>query len=707
MKYINTFLFNKIRLPKLSKKVWITPKELPKYASKVIWITRSSDHEDAMKMLVNRIRTLIKRSGFQFTFFYLKEVLRLVIRSLAGNPEPKFLKGVMVKRDHNGLPTIIPSSLRKALLDFSNNQRLVVCILSILSVFRVFPTKVRPSLGTIIEPFNGIIRTIDSSLIKRALAELTPGTLHLRSPTLLKLESAGPNAKKSAWGASIDAVAFLDNPKVLYNYIRYLCYSKCYWPIVWVLFIILVSSPIVIVLKTGKWLNKLNMGKLSVVYDQAGKARIVAITNWWIQVALKPLHNSIFSLLRRIEEDGTHDQLKPFKKLIGNGSSEMFYSFDLSAATDRLPLEIQTDILNILKPNLGTLWSNLLDFEWYWKGKRYVKYAVGQPMGAYSSWAMLALTHHVIVKVSALRVGLYNFKDYCILGDDVVIRNSIVAQEYYNLMNSLGVSINLSKSVNAKAFAEFAKRWEGPGVSITPIGPGLTLRLVRDRKYMATYLLEALKLNLFNNFTEVLATINSLRKTKESRSQVVDSLWSCFGLNSLLNESMRNTDVLSNIDRTIMFCFSSSVNYLPVLRYHICNALMQLQLDDIREAKRKLEVEEEFFYRNWWRTFSTNNWPLRLLETILKVVGPGFWIYATSFEESRASIEGHKLLNCDYSWDAIRDLVRNDPLINLSSIDWTQKQLIKDQSLKMKRFYKELERSQMEAPELFEQNVFY
>jgi len=78
-------------------------------------------------------------------------------------------------------------------------------------------------------------------------------------------------------------------------------------------------------------------------------------------------------------------------------------------------------------------------------------------MGAYSSWAMLALTHHVIVRVSAQRVGMANFKDYCILGDDVVIRNSKVAEEYFNLMKSLGVSINLSKSVNSFEFAEFAK----------------------------------------------------------------------------------------------------------------------------------------------------------------------------------------------------------------------------------------------------------
>jgi len=78
-------------------------------------------------------------------------------------------------------------------------------------------------------------------------------------------------------------------------------------------------------------------------------------------------------------------------------------------------------------------------------------------MGAYSSWAMLALTHHVLVRVAAHRVGVQSFTDYCILGDDVVIRNDAVAQAYFNLMSALGVSINLSKSVNSNDFAEFAK----------------------------------------------------------------------------------------------------------------------------------------------------------------------------------------------------------------------------------------------------------
>jgi len=43
--------------------------------------------------------------------------------------------------------------------------------------------------------------------------------------------------------------------------------------------------------------------------------------------------------------DGTYDQLKPVKALIDDGSK--YYSYDLSAATDRLPRDIQRDILEL------------------------------------------------------------------------------------------------------------------------------------------------------------------------------------------------------------------------------------------------------------------------------------------------------------------------------------------------------------------------
>jgi hypothetical protein len=57
----------------------------------------------------------------------------------------------------------------------------------------------------------------------------------------------------------------------------------------------------------------------------------------------------LFDVLKGIPQDGTFDQHKPLKDLCSrNGKKGLYYSFDLSAATDRLPIDIQEDILKIL-----------------------------------------------------------------------------------------------------------------------------------------------------------------------------------------------------------------------------------------------------------------------------------------------------------------------------------------------------------------------
>jgi hypothetical protein len=74
-------------------------------------------------------------------------------------------------------------------------------------------------------------------------------------------------------------------------------------------------------------------------------------------------------------------------------------------------------------------------------------------------------------------------------------------------------------------------------------------------------------------------------------------------------------------------------------------------------------------------------------------VGPGFWIYAYSFEESKEDLKGIALLNEDANWTSIHNLAKSDLAINVSSIDWRQKALIKEQSLRMRKFYREYDRS--------------
>jgi hypothetical protein len=91
------------------------------------------------------------------------------------------------------------------------------------------------------------------------------------------------------------------------------------------------------------------LGKLALKQEAAGKIRVFAIVDNWTQWILHPLHSSLFTLLRLIPTDGTFDQLAPVKRLRLTRKTTVF-SFDLSAATDRLPLQFQKMILG---PVLG------------------------------------------------------------------------------------------------------------------------------------------------------------------------------------------------------------------------------------------------------------------------------------------------------------------------------------------------------------------
>jgi len=102
-------------------------------------------------------------------------------------------------------------------------------------------------------------------------------------------------------------------------------------------------------------------------------------------------------------------------------------------------------------------------------------------MGALSSWAMLALTHHLIVQLAAKRVGITGwFSHYAVLGDDVVIANEAVAKSYLVIMSDLGLDINLSKTITSEiGVFEFAKRLIQFDTEFTPIRAKAALQALR------------------------------------------------------------------------------------------------------------------------------------------------------------------------------------------------------------------------------------
>lgn len=200
-----------------------------------------------------------------------------------------------------------------------------------------------------------------------------------------------------------------------------------------------------------------------------------------------PIHRIIFKILKRIPQDGTFDQTAPITLLQGkvdSGVVQGLYSLDLTAATDRMPILVQINIMQELvgDNSFGYQWANVLvgrPYGFYQLGySKYhgsYHYAVGQPMGALSSWAMLALTHHFLVQVAAWQsrdvpIGSW-YGNYALLGDDLVLGDASVKDAYLSILKSLGMEVNVHKSVlsDTGTCMEFAKRTIYKGVDVSPI----------------------------------------------------------------------------------------------------------------------------------------------------------------------------------------------------------------------------------------------
>lgn len=238
-----------------------------------------------------------------------------------------------------------------------------------------------------------------------------------------------------------------------------------------------------------------------------------------------------------IPQDGTNDQVKPIKALLKSlnvsctvkTGGKRLQSMDLSAATDRLPVQLQSQILTLMGFD-GELWRSILEREWFINlddKPQLVRYAVGQPMGAYSSFACLALTHHVIVRIAALRVGVDPKKLlYAVLGDDGAMAHEKVAKSYRNIFSLLGMDINPIKGFDGTVL-EFAKQlWTLNGYNLSPLGAKNILLFIRNVEFLPSILYELLVKNfpLFVNGPKVLPLEGSGYSSKRNYKRCVEGM---------------------------------------------------------------------------------------------------------------------------------------------------------------------------------------
>lgn len=221
--------------------------------------------------------------------------------------------------------------------------------------------------------------------------------------------------------------------------------------------------------------------KISLVHDPEAKCRIIGVLDYWSQTVLKPLHDQLNSCLKVFKADCTFNQESFLSKLPPQGP---YYSLDLSKATDSFSVEFQERVLaRLTSPEYARSWRQLIagqEFYVPWNGTT-IKYECGQPMGAYSSWPMFTLCHHIIVQIAGLRAKHPGFHDYVLLGDDIVLTDEEVVKNYKILIKSVGGSFSEQKSHVSNDTYEFCKRWIHKGVEVT----GAPLRAFMSREKYA------------------------------------------------------------------------------------------------------------------------------------------------------------------------------------------------------------------------------
>nr|WLK77421.1 RNA-dependent RNA polymerase [Suillus luteus mitovirus 4] len=422
----------------------------------------NKDYSKEIKRYILLFAKIRKESGLKYCISYFKVCKLHITRYMCDKPLFANDKGVSL--DSNGFPKRL--LFLKDMVD--NDPRIALTILGYQR--SIIPnkkeeSKVVPDYSSITDPYKGKEWTIPKFFIKDFV---TKNNLSLNQPTYSDNShyvsmKGSPNGKASY--SSFWSIITLD-----YNLLQ------CIYNIVGdygsnidQLYKTSFEKYNLFKIKSYNWCN----GKLSIVKDPELKRRVIAMVDYTSQFTLKPIHEDLLSLLKsRFPCDRTFTQ-DPFHDWKDDGN--YFYSLDLSSATDRFPIKLQSKFLMyIYKENytLANSWENLLinrNFQVGQDSTKYLRYSVGQPMGAYSSWAAFTITHHLVVHYAAYLCGYNDFKDYILLGDDIVIKNNKVANKYITLMTRLGVDISQSKTHVSKDTYEFAKRWIRNGQEITGI----------------------------------------------------------------------------------------------------------------------------------------------------------------------------------------------------------------------------------------------
>lgn len=472
----------------------------------LIWFPKVPNSIDHARTWINQVSKWNKENGSIWTIAYIKMIKQIVMSHLSDKPQ-KEVKMIIGINRRNGLPKQI--SYLHNLIE-SRDPLSLRFVFTLLSISRTLPGWKDPDLSTIVN------RSGSNPIMERELSSHIPRFLDeyhfkLKLKGYFELSDLHFSNKSGPIGrATRDALMDLKfMPEILKTILMgtsirssMIHYDEIFKTIIvekWYLVTKYwknISRPFDFKFKERMFKEFRNQSyqqrvemvmdinnkfrkdpssyhvrKLSVVKDPEAKSRIIAIFDYWSQTWLKQIHSIHFNFLKTIPTDRTFTQCPTItNKPLGH----KYYSFDLSAATDRFPITFQEMFIKeCFGEQTSLAWRMILtSFPFYvpWEDKT-ITYNCGQPMGAYSSWSTFTLSHHVILHYIHHKLDLKEYF-YMILGDDIVIYHDDVAKMYQDIMKQLDVEISIPKSCISSNMYEFAKRIFINGIEVSGIQIG-------------------------------------------------------------------------------------------------------------------------------------------------------------------------------------------------------------------------------------------
>lgn len=427
---------------------------------------------------LNRLNSMIQHHGMKQTIVYHKEILRYM-QSSCMHQNTTF-NHVMWTNMSQKYPKYLIRGIKAPMEQLMRDLKFKQGILTICNTYKLLKTPVSYDVSTITQ-VNDKSQTSKYVELIESISTHFEDFLKARNIDKFELNSAqNPiyvTPKASAQGANaigytsiLDAIACNDSglmnvqmemAQSVYSEEAFTKYTSLY------------SESLSLRNPDEKYSNM--TARLHFLQEGGGKTRVICIPDIWTQIALKPIHDFLMKVLKKFPCDGTFSHPLISKRVRKYTKTKPLNCYDLKAATDRMPVDLQVKVLEKLLPgNLSALWKTLLtDRDISYPGGQ-LRYAVGQPMGMLSSWAAMAITHHAIIN--------YSKKDksfYAVIGDDMAIASKIGAVEYENITETLGMDISYDKSIKSDQqnnLGEIAKRLFVNGGEISPIPPDILIK---------------------------------------------------------------------------------------------------------------------------------------------------------------------------------------------------------------------------------------